>query len=143
MSDFPRKAEALRAFEQWVDSPASDLHPACMTAKTEDGWPEVVLREGDNDFHMGEYVGWMNAWQALSERESHLRVEVERLQGLEMIAQYEREQREREETLQATAIAELKAEIERLRERFSREFLFDGWSGCSNHNCIVTGPKKG
>src|SRR6056297_1466066 len=82
MSDFPRKAEALRAFEQWVDSPASDLHPACMTAKTEDGWPEVVLSEGDNDFHMGEYVGWMNAWQALSEREAVKDAAIERLRGL-------------------------------------------------------------
>ena len=25
----------------------------------------------------------------------------------------------------------------------TRQKLFDGWKGCSNHNCIVTGPKKG
>ena len=24
-----------------------------------------------------------------------------------------------------------------------RKFLFEGWKGCSNHGCIVTGPKKG
>ena len=24
-----------------------------------------------------------------------------------------------------------------------REKLFSGWHGCSNHGCIVTGPKKG
>lgn len=24
-----------------------------------------------------------------------------------------------------------------------REFLFNGFDGCTNHGCIVTGPKKG
>lgn len=24
----------------------------------------------------------------------------------------------------------------------TREELFDGWKGCSNHGCVVTGPKK-
>lgn len=24
-----------------------------------------------------------------------------------------------------------------------RETLFKDWNGCSNHGCIVTGPKKG
>jgi len=37
----------------------------------------------------------------------------------------------------------LRAENKRLRECFSREYLFDGWEGCSNRDCIVTGPKKG
>ena len=31
-----------------------------------------------------------------------------------------------------------------MRENFpTREQLFDGWKGCSNHGCVVTGPKQG
>lgn len=29
------------------------------------------------------------------------------------------------------------------RETSLRERLFSGWRGCSNHGCIVTGPKSG
>jgi hypothetical protein len=36
-------------------------------------------------------------------------------------------------------------EIARLRSKLAgaRHLLFRGWSGCSNHDCIVTGPKTG
>ena len=36
-------------------------------------------------------------------------------------------------------------EIARLRSKLAgaRHLLFRGWPGCSNHDCIVTGPKSG
>ena len=36
-------------------------------------------------------------------------------------------------------------EIARLRSKLAgaRHLLFRGWLGCSNHDCIVTGPKSG
>lgn len=30
-----------------------------------------------------------------------------------------------------------------LNPKSMREILFRGWDGCSNHGCIVTGPKSG
>lgn len=30
-----------------------------------------------------------------------------------------------------------------VREESTRHFLFRGFQGCSNHSCVVVGPRKG
>lgn len=40
-------------------------------------------------------------------------------------------------------LEEVEQRLHVLQDMLKRERLFAGWPGCSNHSCIVTGPKKG
>lgn len=84
------KQQALEKFKDWIASTKSDLHFACEAAQINGSWPDVVLEEGDNDFALGEYVGWMAAWQAAkAEADEEKRELVEALKAARRFIYYD------------------------------------------------------